>query len=96
MRPCFDTLFHALPLTCMCGCDHKRFAKVILTIVLHLHLISFVSRSPVSPITNVLPLSMVLFVSLVKEAWEDWVSYIRSLASSFQVVIFSPRNGLRI
>lgn len=28
--------------------------------------------SPVSPITNVLPLSLVLLVSLVKEAFEDW------------------------
>ncbi|RZC80034.1 hypothetical protein C5167_042608 [Papaver somniferum] len=28
--------------------------------------------SPVSPITNVVPLSLVLFASLVKEAWEDW------------------------
>lgn len=27
-----------------------------------------------SPITNVLPLSLVLIVSLVKEAFEDWVS----------------------
>ena len=27
-----------------------------------------------SPITNVVPLSLVLFVSLVKEAFEDWVS----------------------
>ena len=26
------------------------------------------------PITNVVPLSLVLFVSLVKEAFEDWVS----------------------
>lgn len=31
--------------------------------------------SPVSPITNVAPLSMVLFISLVKEAFEDWVSF---------------------
>ncbi|KAK9104801.1 hypothetical protein Scep_021645 [Stephania cephalantha] len=28
--------------------------------------------SPVSPITNVVPLSLVLLVSLVKEAFEDW------------------------
>ncbi|KAL9325426.1 hypothetical protein ACSQ67_006071 [Phaseolus vulgaris] len=28
--------------------------------------------SPVSPITNVLPLSLVLLVSLIKEAFEDW------------------------
>ncbi|KAL5980615.1 Phospholipid-transporting ATPase 3 [Asimina triloba] len=30
------------------------------------------SCSPVHPITNVVPLSLVLFVSLVKEAFEDW------------------------
>lgn len=30
--------------------------------------------SPVHPITNVVPLSLVLLVSLVKEAFEDWVS----------------------
>lgn len=34
----------------------------------------FFPCSPVSPITNVLPLSLVLLVSLIKEAWEDWVS----------------------
>lgn len=34
------------------------------------------SYSPVSPITNVLPLTLVLLVSLVKEAWEDWVSVV--------------------
>ncbi|CAN1321194.1 Phospholipid-transporting ATPase 3 [Linum perenne] len=28
--------------------------------------------SPVNPVTNVVPLSLVLFVSLVKEAFEDW------------------------
>lgn len=30
--------------------------------------------SPVHPITNVVPLSLVLLVSLIKEAFEDWVS----------------------
>ncbi|KAH9773604.1 phospholipid-transporting ATPase 3 [Citrus sinensis] len=28
--------------------------------------------SPVNPVTNVVPLSLVLLVSLIKEAWEDW------------------------
>lgn len=28
------------------------------------------------PVTNVVPLSLVLFVSLVKEAFEDWVSMV--------------------
>ncbi|KAH9709266.1 phospholipid-transporting ATPase 3 [Citrus sinensis] len=27
---------------------------------------------PVNPVTNVVPLSLVLLVSLIKEAWEDW------------------------
>ena len=35
-----------------------------------------------SPITNVLPLSLVLLVSLIKEAFEDWVS------TSFGVFLF--------
>ncbi|KAH7841784.1 hypothetical protein Vadar_034342 [Vaccinium darrowii] len=30
------------------------------------------ATNPVSPISNVLPLSFVVFVSLVKEAWDDW------------------------
>lgn len=42
--------------------------------VMGFHLKKFWLCSPVSPITNVLPLSLVLLVSLIKEAWEDWVS----------------------
>ena len=57
----------------------RDLLRLIFGFILHLHLKFFVSCSPVSPITNVLPLSMVLFVSLVKEAWEDWVSTISSL-----------------
>ncbi|CAK7332719.1 unnamed protein product [Dovyalis caffra] len=39
-------------------------------------LFTFLWTSPVNPVTNVVPLSLVLLVSLIKEAFEDWVSVI--------------------
>lgn len=47
----------------------------------------FVCCSPVSPYTNVAPLAIVLIVSLIKEAFEDWVrntsSYFRRLIDCY-------------
>ncbi|KAH7856369.1 hypothetical protein Vadar_000649 [Vaccinium darrowii] len=50
----------------------EQFRRVANLYFLTISIISSTPISPVSPYTNVLPLSMVLFVSLVKEAWEDW------------------------
>lgn len=49
--------------------------KAFFLTIMHLHLKKFFFNcSPVSPYTNVAPLSIVLIVSLIKEAFEDWVS----------------------
>ncbi|XP_042497876.1 phospholipid-transporting ATPase 3-like isoform X2 [Macadamia integrifolia] len=39
---------------------------------LMISILSTTPISPVHPVTNVVPLSLVLFISLVKEAFEDW------------------------
>ncbi|KAK7840839.1 phospholipid-transporting atpase 3 [Quercus suber] len=49
-----------------------KFRRVANLYFLSISILSATSISPVSPITNVVPLSLVLFVSLVKEAFEDW------------------------
>ncbi|KAF5945304.1 hypothetical protein HYC85_015532 [Camellia sinensis] len=51
----------------------EQFRRVANLYFLMVSILSSTPLSPISPITNVLPLSVVLFVSLVKEAWEDWV-----------------------
>ncbi|KAL4558341.1 hypothetical protein LXL04_036540 [Taraxacum kok-saghyz] len=53
---------------------YEQFRRVANLYFLTIYCLSFTPVSPVSPITNVIPLSLVLFVSLVKEAFEDWVS----------------------
>ncbi|KAK4598306.1 hypothetical protein RGQ29_015681 [Quercus rubra] len=50
----------------------EQFRRVANLYFLSISILSATSISPVSPITNVVPLSLVLFVSLVKEAFEDW------------------------
>ncbi|KAJ0676484.1 putative P-type phospholipid transporter [Helianthus annuus] len=51
---------------------YEQFRRVANLYFLTISCLSFTPVSPVSPITNVVPLSIVLFVSLVKEAFEDW------------------------
>ncbi|KAK1425808.1 hypothetical protein QVD17_21169 [Tagetes erecta] len=51
---------------------YEQFRRVANLYFLTISCLSFTPVSPVSPITNVIPLSIVLFVSLVKEAFEDW------------------------
>ncbi|XP_076889767.1 phospholipid-transporting ATPase 3-like [Bidens hawaiensis] len=51
---------------------YEQFRRVANLYFLTVSCLSFTPVSPVSPITNVVPLSIVLFVSLVKEAFEDW------------------------
>lgn len=53
----------------------KERRDVVLISQLYAAKCSFWSCSPVNPVTNVVPLSLVLLVSLIKEAWEDWVSF---------------------
>ncbi|KAL5056414.1 hypothetical protein RYX36_037096, partial [Vicia faba] len=43
-------------------------------------------NSPVSPITNVLPLSLVLLVSLIKEAFEDWKRFQNDMSINNNVI----------
>ncbi|KAI3954059.1 hypothetical protein MKW98_017883 [Papaver atlanticum] len=50
----------------------EQFRRVANLYFLMISILSTTPISPVHPITNVVPLSLVLFVSLVKEAWEDW------------------------
>ncbi|KAI3690647.1 hypothetical protein L2E82_48814 [Cichorium intybus] len=49
-----------------------KFRRVANLYFLTLSCLSFTPVSPVSLITNMIPLSLMLFVSLVKEAFEDW------------------------
>ncbi|KAF3780228.1 Phospholipid-transporting ATPase 3 [Nymphaea thermarum] len=49
-----------------------KFRRVANLYFLMISILSTTPISPVHPITNVVPLSLVLFVSLVKEAFEDW------------------------
>ncbi|WJZ91172.1 hypothetical protein VitviT2T_010271 [Vitis vinifera] len=50
----------------------EQFRRVANLYFLMISILSTTPISPVHPITNVVPLSLVLFVSLVKEAFEDW------------------------
>ncbi|XP_058073821.1 phospholipid-transporting ATPase 3 isoform X1 [Magnolia sinica] len=50
----------------------EQFRRVANLYFLMISILSTTPISPVHPVTNVVPLSLVLFVSLVKEAFEDW------------------------
>ncbi|KAJ6846578.1 phospholipid-transporting ATPase 3 isoform X2 [Iris pallida] len=50
----------------------EQFRRVANLYFLMISILSTTPISPVHPITNVVPLSLVLLVSLVKEAFEDW------------------------
>ncbi|TQD76032.1 hypothetical protein C1H46_038428 [Malus baccata] len=50
----------------------EQFRRVANLYFLTISILSTTPISPVHPVTNVVPLSLVLFVSLVKEAFEDW------------------------
>lgn len=58
----------------------EQFRRVANLYFLTISILSWTPMSPVSPITNVAPLSMVLFISLVKEAFEDWKRFQNDLA----------------
>ncbi|KAG9449609.1 hypothetical protein H6P81_009574 [Aristolochia fimbriata] len=50
----------------------EQFRRVANLYFLMISILSTTPISPVHPVTNVVPLSLVLFISLVKEAFEDW------------------------
>ncbi|KAK4777885.1 hypothetical protein SAY87_018072 [Trapa incisa] len=50
----------------------EQFRRVANLYFLMISILSATPFSPVSPITNMVPLSLVLLVSLCKEAYEDW------------------------
>ncbi|KAG6708401.1 hypothetical protein I3842_06G079200 [Carya illinoinensis] len=58
----------------------EQFRRVANLYFLTISILSATKISPVSPITNVVPLSLVLFVSLVKEAFEDWKRFQNDMA----------------
>ena len=102
--------FFPLLILCMCYCIPPQLGvlKIMLKILLNPYCFIFYHPkcihivltwflwwcSPVNPVTNVVPLSLVLLVSLIKEAFEDWVSVIHGciglqafpLDSSFTIV----------
>ncbi|KAL8106257.1 hypothetical protein AgCh_029880 [Apium graveolens] len=51
---------------------YEQFRRLANCYFLMISLLSFTPVSPVSPYTNVAPLAIVLIVSLIKEAFEDW------------------------
>ncbi|XP_066385394.1 phospholipid-transporting ATPase 3-like isoform X2 [Miscanthus floridulus] len=50
----------------------EQFRRVANLYFLMISILSTTPISPVHPVTNVVPLSIVLLVSLIKEAFEDW------------------------
>ncbi|XP_057530922.1 phospholipid-transporting ATPase 3-like [Amaranthus tricolor] len=58
----------------------EQFRRVANLYFLTISILSWTPMSPVSPITNVAPLSIVLFISLVKEAFEDWKRFQNDLS----------------
>uniref|UniRef100_N1QPZ3 Phospholipid-transporting ATPase 3 n=1 Tax=Aegilops tauschii TaxID=37682 RepID=N1QPZ3_AEGTA len=55
-----------------CGGALAEFRRVANLYFLMISILSTTPISPVHPVTNVVPLSLVLLVSLIKEAFEDW------------------------
>ncbi|MFQ6640733.1 hypothetical protein Gotur_014519 [Gossypium turneri] len=53
---------------------YEQFRRVANLYFLMVSILSATPYSPVHPITNMVPLSLVLLFSLIKEAFEDWVS----------------------
>ncbi|KAL6187139.1 hypothetical protein ACLB2K_043254 [Fragaria x ananassa] len=50
----------------------EQFRRVANLYFLGISILSTTPISPVHPVTNVVPLSLVLLITLGKEAWEDW------------------------
>ncbi|XP_074309802.1 phospholipid-transporting ATPase 3-like [Silene latifolia] len=58
----------------------EQFRRVANLYFLMISILSWTPMSPVSPLTNVVPLSVVLMISLVKEAFEDWKRFQNDLS----------------
>ncbi|KAI4383555.1 hypothetical protein MLD38_009381 [Melastoma candidum] len=58
----------------------EQFRRVANLYFLMISILSATPFSPVSPITNMVPLSLVLLVSLCKEAYEDWKRFQNDMA----------------
>lgn len=58
----------------------EQFRRVANLYFLMISILSATPISPVHPITNVVPLTLVLSVSLIKEAFEDWKRFINDKA----------------
>ncbi|KAK6241994.1 hypothetical protein SCA6_007383 [Theobroma cacao] len=59
---------------------YEQFRRVANLYFLMVSILSATPYSPVHPVTNVVPLSLVLLVSLVKEAFEDWKRFQNDMA----------------
>ncbi|XVF02325.1 hypothetical protein REPUB_Repub04eG0165900 [Reevesia pubescens] len=57
-----------------------KFRRVANLYFLMVSILSATPYSPVHPVTNVVPLSLVLLVSLIKEAFEDWKRFQNDMA----------------
>ncbi|EOY00260.1 Aminophospholipid ATPase isoform 2 [Theobroma cacao] len=62
------------------GLYEQQFRRVANLYFLMVSILSATPYSPVHPVTNVVPLSLVLLVSLVKEAFEDWKRFQNDMA----------------
>ncbi|XP_030449273.1 phospholipid-transporting ATPase 3 [Syzygium oleosum] len=58
----------------------EQFRRVANLYFLMISILSATPFSPVSPVTNMVPLSLVLLVSLCKEAYEDWKRFQNDMA----------------
>ncbi|GLT86354.1 hypothetical protein SLE2022_044990 [Rubroshorea leprosula] len=59
---------------------YEQFRRVANLYFLMVSILSATPYSPVHPVTNVVPLSLVLLVSLIKEAFEDWKRFQNDMA----------------
>ncbi|KAL4302308.1 hypothetical protein GQ457_10G025370 [Hibiscus cannabinus] len=59
---------------------YEQFRRVANLYFLTVSILSATPYSPVHPVTNVVPLSLVLLVSLIKEAFEDWKRFQNDMA----------------
>ncbi|KAM7251637.1 hypothetical protein ACFE04_023520 [Oxalis oulophora] len=64
----------------------EQFRRVANLYFLMISILSTTPISPVHPVTNVVPLSLVLFVSLVKELFEDWKRFQNDMTINNNVI----------
>ncbi|KAM7269267.1 hypothetical protein ACFE04_024764 [Oxalis oulophora] len=75
----------------------EQFRRVANLYFLMISILSTTPVSPVNPITNVVPLSLVLFVSLVKELFEDWKRFQNDMTINNNVIdVLQDQNWVSI